>query len=863
MDKTILTSASIFLLCICFLSCSEGTSAESPRTIPLKDGWTLCSSADTTVSYNASVPCTVMGAIERDSSCAGLFMGTNYSRADRKPFEVPWIYRTSFKLPDTGGRHVFLNFDGISYRADIRLNGKLIASKDSVYGPFRRFSFDVTGVAGRSNDLTVEVWKAGKGEPNIGFVDWSPKPLDDNMGLFRGVNVKLCGDVLMRHTGVRSKVDTSTLKAAGLFVSTELKNLTGKEIKGKLKGRIKSEGIEFALPVALAAGVDTTLEISPEQVKALKIKNPRLWWTWDLGSPELYDIELKFVTDGGEVTDCESATFGIRQIDSYFTPEGHRGFLLNGRKILVKGAGWADDIFLRDTPTSNERQIRYVKDMNLNAIRCEGFWGNDGSLYDICDRYGILVLVGWSCQWEWNDYISGDPKDPDYGCISDSLRVHLLAKSFADQTFWLRNHPSIAAWYTGSDRRPARALDSLYKSFLDGCHNDRPVVCSAKGLSSKYFGPAGMKMNGPYEYVGPSYWYEDTSCGGAFGFNTETGPGAQLPVRESIERMIPHDSLWPVLNSDYAFHCSKAAAGMNDLKFITSIADAKFGSSSSLDDYLRKAYLLSYESTKSMFEAFRVNKANATGIIQWMLNGAWPKLYWQLYDYYGVPTSAYYGVKKANEPIQLVYDYKDNSAYSVRDSYGPQENLSVLVEEYAPDGYLVLRDEEDDVEVGSFCSVKACTIDTIAPNAIIFLSLYRGKQEISFNSYLLSQETDIYDFDHSDWFYTPIRRYADFKALSSMPRADLKVISRKSSGSRYAVEVSNLSDVPAFFIELKLKDKDGNIVVPAFWSDNYLSIPPKGTRKLELDPGKDGFNASGCTISASAWNSDTEKTELK
>ncbi len=44
------------------------------------------------------------------------------------------------------------------------------------------------------------------------------------------------------------------------------------------------------------------------------------------------------------------------------------------------------------------------------------------------------------------------------------------------------------------------------------------------------------------------------------------------------------------------------------------------------------------------------NKYTATGVIQWMLNNAWPSLIWHLYDYYLVPAGGYFGTKKANEP---------------------------------------------------------------------------------------------------------------------------------------------------------------------------------------------------------------------
>lgn len=107
------------------------------------------------------------------------------------------------------------------------------------------------------------------------------------------------------------------------------------------------------------------------------------------------------------------------------------------KKFLVRSAGWTDDIFLRDTPESNETQVQYVCDMNLNSIRFENIWGTSQNVYDLCDRYGLLVLVGWSCHWEWDSYL-GSPCD-EYGGIKIEHDMDLIARSLNDQVLWLRN----------------------------------------------------------------------------------------------------------------------------------------------------------------------------------------------------------------------------------------------------------------------------------------------------------------------------------------------------------------------------------------------------------------------------------------
>src|SRR5690606_7248452 len=106
-----------------------------------------------------------------------------------------------------------------------------------------------------------------------------------------------------------------------------------------------------------------------------------------------------------ELSDSNYLTFGIRKIETYRNSNQGRHYKINGRDILIKAAGWVDDLFLRYLPDKDHEQIQYVNDMKLNALRLEGVWANNQHLYDLCDQYGILVMPGWSCQWEWPDYL--------------------------------------------------------------------------------------------------------------------------------------------------------------------------------------------------------------------------------------------------------------------------------------------------------------------------------------------------------------------------------------------------------------------------------------------------------------------------
>ena len=171
-----------------------------------------------------------------------------------------------------------------------------------------------------------------------------------------------------------------------------------------------------------------------EDYDELSIKNPRIWWPHTLGDPNLYTLGLQCVVNDG-VSDANTTNFGIRKVEDYFTPEGHRGFRINGKNILITGGGWTDDLLLEDTPESIEAQLNYVKHLNLNSIRLEGIWGKDHTLYDLCDRLGILMMVGWSCHWEHAQYL-GKEVDERFGGIVMDEEIDLISRSWEDQVLW-------------------------------------------------------------------------------------------------------------------------------------------------------------------------------------------------------------------------------------------------------------------------------------------------------------------------------------------------------------------------------------------------------------------------------------------
>jgi len=798
-------------------------SCQSVQTVQLCD-WSLQREGSDKI-IDAQVPCTVAGALYQAGELpADLFEADNYYKQDKAIFDSPWTFSTKFSAKPGKGEHFSLVFDGLDYYADIFLNGKQLASSDTTFGMFIKRSYDVTGIIKSNNDLKVTLRRAQSGDLNMGFVDWNPHPLDESMGIVRPVTLVCTGAVSVDDVYVVPVLNTETLDQADLCLKITVSNAENRTVDANLSVNIQDLG-SFSVPVSLAGYEKKTVVLGPQEVAALHIQNPRIWWSRDLGTPELYSIEVEAQVNG-TVSDKKADVFGIRKIESFLDENNYRHMVLNGKEILVKGAGWTDDIFLMDTPQSIEQQVRYVADMNMNLIRFENIWGKDDTVYDLCDSYGLLALVGWSCQWEWEAYC-GLPETGRYGCINTPQTEYLAYEYFKNQVVRLRNHPSVIAWMTGSDCIPNPQLEAKYLEFY-GENDYRPYICSAKNLKSSE-GWSGTKMAGPYEYVAPDYWYFDTNAGGAFGWNTETGIGANMPQMESLRKFIPEESLWP-LSEMWDKHCTVSSSAMNSLKVLKKTIDNVYGGYDDLEDFVRKAHAVDYDGTRAMFEAFRVRVPNTTGIVQWMLNSAWPSIYWQLYDWYGVPTAAYYGTKKACEPQQLIYDYSKKTVVAVNETLSDR-NLVASVKIFDENSSLI--DEQTKEFSISYRELVPVFDLSSYDGQAIFVALELSDQNgfVTDNFYCIPAKPNEYEWDKESWYDTPIKNYSDLSFAFAQKDTEVEMTVAQSDGL-FAVTLSNKGDNISYLNILKAKNASGELVTPAFWSDNFFPLLPGQTKTV-------------------------------
>ncbi len=853
------------------------TSAEQPAKLFLHKNWQVQSSCESKATgeqisqagfaaegwHHSDIPATVVGVLVTDKTYPdpnyGLnlksFPGMNYSSRSLfanqdvpkdSPFRCSWWFRTKFSLlSEYANRTNWLHFLGINYRANLWLNGQKVADAKDVAGMFRTFEFNVSKYlrAGQANALAVEVFAPEKNDLALTWVDWNPTPPDKDMGIWKEVFLTSSADVSLRNPFVRSTLDAE-YKTAAVQVSAELRNDTNHEVRGLLRAEL--DGVQVSQPVQLLAGETKIVRFTPQEFPQLKLEHPRLWWPYQIGEPHLYTAKMSFETDG-KVSDSAAFSFGIREVTSELTAQGHRLFKINGRKVLIRGAAWAPDLLLRWSSERLDTDLNYVRDMNMNAIRLEGRIDRE-ELFAKADRLGILVMPGWTCCDAWEKWKNWQPEQ--HKIAGESLRSQIQI---------LRNHPSVFVWLYGSDGPPPADVEKMYLGILKELEWPNPSLSSASADPTTVTGESGVKMTGPYEYVPPVYWLADTKEGGAHGYNTETSPGPAIPPRESLERFIPKEHLWPI---DEVWNYHAGLERFTNVSIFTDALNRRYGNATSLDDYERKAQAMTYDGQRAMFEAYGRNKYVATGVIQWMLNNAWPSLIWHLYDYYLVPAGGYFGTKKACELVHVQYSYDDNSVAVVNSTYGSLPGMKVSAKIYSLEATeKAAREVTLDLAPDSSTRVfELPKVDDLEQTYFLRLQLHDQEgNHASDNFYWLSKKPDLLAWEkRKDTVYTPQSQFGDLTGLNSLPQVAVDATaSRKTEGGEGIAQVivRNPSKTVAFMVHLRLKrGKGGEELTPIFWEDNYFSLLPGESRGVSARYDFHSLDNKPLVLSVDGWN---------
>ena len=817
--------------------------------------------------HATTVPSTVLAALVADKTYPDPYFGMNLRKIPgttypigknfsemplRKdsPFRCSWWYRTEFSyLAVTAGSHVWLTFDGINNHANIWVNGRQIGFKASISGVYRAYEFEVTKLLAHNgaNALAVEVFPQTERDLGVNWNDWNPTPPDKNMGLWRNVFLRTTGPVELRSPQVVTHFPGEPNTEADLTVEAEIRNALPEHAVGNVE--VDLEGLTLTQTVKLAPDETRNIRFTPDQFPQLRILNPELWWPRQMGPPALHRLTMKvFVRN--EVSDSVSARYGIREIGSELDAQSHRVFRVNGKRILIRGGGWAADMLLRNDPARLQAELGYVRDLNLNAIRLEGPMVSD-EFYDLADEQGVLVLAGWTCCDFWMDWKKWTPAD-----------IAIAKASLHSQILRMRSHPSILVWMNGSDEAPPPPIERAYVDELKGLDWPNPYLASASDRKVPFGEPSGLKMLGPYDYTPPDYWYEDTQrYGGAFGFSSEISPGPAIPVRGSLRKMLPASDLVPG-STGWNYHAG--GERFTQLTHFDQSMRAIYGRPRGIDDYERKSQAMAYDAERAMFESYSRNKYTSTGVIQWMLNNAWPSVIWHLYDYYLQPAGGYFGAKKACAPIHVQYSYDDRSVVVVNSTYARTGPLTVTAQVYDAGlhrSYL----HSVGLELGADGTARVLTLPqqaflSVSPINYVELTLADSSgKTIDTNFYWLSSKKNQYDWPKTD-AYTAISSYEDLTVLQSLPSAGkleaFAEIEKASGHLNVLVKVTNRSENLAFQVHFSVRDKNHDEILPVLWQDNYIELLPGESRELTAQLRSASGVGDGTEVAMDGWNID-------
>ncbi|MEV4314505.1 sugar-binding domain-containing protein [Actinocrispum sp. NPDC049592] len=837
---------------------AESTGASTPVA-----GWQIQSSAQVSVDgaavsrtqfnarswYPVGPRSTVLAGLVQNGKYPDLFYSTNLrDKVNLADFKVPWWYRSEFTVrgwaPTT-----LLRVPGVISRGEVWVNGTKVGD---VVGTYNAREFDISSLVrpGR-NALAIKVQPADPQEDfGISWIDWAQPAPDNNMGIWRDVEIARTGPVSITGTYAHSKLALPTLSSADVTAFAELHNNTNAPQSVSLQGRIGDR--RLSQNVQLNAGETKAVAFPVET-----FRNPKVWWPAQFGDQPLYRLDVT-ARVGGWTSDQAGSNFGIRDVQSSLNAKGDRQFVINGKPLQIRGGGWAPDLLLRTQPERLESQMRYARDLGLNAIRMEGKLETP-EFYDLADRYGIMLLPGWECcdKWEpWSGWGGSDWTASDY---------EIARGSMAAQARFVRSHPSVIAFLIGSDITSPTDVQQMYLAEFEKAGWANPVVSAASlnGGAQPPLGSSGSKMEGPYDWVPPNYWYGD-QLGAAYGFGGELSAGHSIPNLDSVRAMLSpteQEQLWKEPTTPQ-FHTGRGNEPFNNLTLFSTALAKRYGTPTSLTDYVDKAQLANYEQTRAQFEAYArrmTAERPATGLIYWMLNNAWPSLNWHLFGNDLAPAGAYFGVKKANEPLHVQYSYDDRSVVVVGQGPKGGQGLTVRADVYNLDGKLVHSQEKRDLSVASLGVTEAFQLpelQNLSSTYFVRLKLTdRSGREVSKNTYWLSSKPDVVDWANSDWYFTPVSSYADLSGLATLPKAGIDVRARTHNGTT-TVTIKNTSSTIAPSVALTLRKQDGSQVTPVTWSDNYVSLLPGESVTVQANHGECGRPV----VEASGLNVTTAKT---
>ncbi|BDI32057.1 hypothetical protein CCAX7_41080 [Capsulimonas corticalis] len=789
--------------------------------------------------YAATVPGTVLTTLVNNGVYPEPLYGENNQRIPDSLSTASYWYRTTFTAPASyAGRRVWLSFEGINHKAEVWVNGQNVGR---IEGAFTRGVFDVTpfvtigkrsavavkiappphasgGISHPSNPVP-QTLANGYG-PNGGNMegdsptffcaegwDWIPTIHDRDIGLWRNVSLSATGPVVVKDPYVTNSRVTAGGASADLTLRVDLQNVTDRAQTGVLKGNVA--GRAFSQNVTIAANSSRTVTLAAATTPALHLAHPKLWWPNGYGSQNLYTIPLTF-TIGKTESDARPVTFGVRTIDYGGVGDG-KGTLklsVNGVPIMMRGGDWGMDEALKRSPAARlEAQIRLNKEAGFTMIRNWCGQTTQEDFYALCDKYGILV---------WNDFWLDDT-------VNYPIDAAMFLANERDTLLRFRNHPSIALWCQRNEFPVGTPFEKQMIELaaeLDPGRWFQPCSSSQYGVGDGDYGIETVA-----HYFGP---FKDS-------FHTEIG-APSIPTLEALHAMMPRQD-WATFNDDWTQH------DLCQYNYAPALT-ARYGPIADTADFVRKAHLADYETYRAMIEGRNSRMFDpCTGVMLWMSNPAQPSLVWQIYGYDLEPTAAYFGVRRACE-MTHVQMTPDGALQVINNRPESLAGLKVQADVYAMDGARIF-------ERSTSASVPGASVASVFP--IVWLA---SSGAVSFVKLTLKDARG--KLMSSSFYWRANRDDGDCSALQSLPSASLAthaVRTDRAGMTTLAVTLTNRAKSVALMAHLQLRRRTtGARVLPAYYSDNYVSLLPGESQALTVQTATADLAGDTPLVTVDGWN---------
>lgn len=782
-------------------------------------------------------------------------------------FYTYWFYK-EFELTALQTKEqIWLHLRGVNYGCEIFLNGEQV-NKTTHLGMFLRQVYNITALvhANGINRLAILVLPPDPpGNPNGGqggdgviaknvmhqYVvgwDWIQPVADRNTGIWDKIYIERTGIINLKNTHVITHVEGKRIPGgaqapATVSISVDIQNISGKTVTGDLYYELNHETLKKRIKLL---GGETRAVALPDY----KFDHPDLWWPNGYGKQKLYPLKIYFKLKGKKLSDTETLLFGIREITTAWNPfTRSRQIFVNGQPIFVKGGNWIiSDALLRFSPERYDAEIRMHQQMNLNTIR---IWGGAiterPEFYEACDRYGILVMqdfwVSGDCNGRWTD---PKKKDDQWTRRQYPDDHSLFLRSAADQIRMIRNHPSLAFWCGGNELGPSEdILLPLRDSLLTKLDGTRWFIeySNSDSMSYNFIGGNG---DGPYGLQDPKSFFKRRS----FPFNSEVG-SVGFPDYEGLRRFLPEDAM--VVPGQYEGAENTGRGWRSKIhpawvyhKYIPyGTAIEKYGAPQDVRDFSMKAQLVNYDQYRALMEGFGAHMWEwYTGVIIWKTQNPWTALRGQMYDCYLDPNGGLYGLRHGAEPLHIFYDPSAGQVMIANHTFRTHRDLMAEV---------IMYDMK-----GRAKRIYGELLHIFPSSVRRYAGLKRGVNKWSGaeGCFMQMRLTNARGDVLSENFYWLPDAKGTYSGLQTLDPAGLELNARMIDKGRIRVKLTNAGSGTsvAFFCRIALIDaQTGERVLPAFYSDNYVSVVPGSEKEVIVETGS-RLKAGDLAIRVSGWN---------